>query len=499
MRRFILLIALLFACPTFSEAQTVVRRSDLTVMLDNQLYYLHTVRRKETLYSIAAAYGTTVKDIVEKNPFAETEIKPGQTLLVPSIRKDEPSKPATTPSVEQQTTPPADGGSKSEHLPFITDDYELPQYGDQGDEISAENPIIDTVVERVTFGQVKPIDRYRPIKVVMMLPFGGMRGEENFVDFYRGASLAFDQIDRSGTDMLVEIISTSASPSVVQQIIAGGKLDDADMIIGPVYSEIFEIVADYAVDRRIPIISPLGSVGAANNAMVVEVAPTELTKWAKLIPVFNDPRSNVILVTSATATDTSALWQIEPLLPQGVQRIDYAGKATNVGVLSGSLRRDMKNVIVAPLSDESLIENLLSRYSSINIGGRNDITVVGTPRWARFNNMNLELFFKLSVTYPTTYFFDRLDEGVGEFYRTYISRYESLPTLYSFRGYDVMMIFGRAIAQKRERMFDDVVAGKIKLLQVPYKFHQVGDEASKIVNSEWALVQYLPSFRIEVL
>lgn len=494
MRWLLLLLALMFTAPISVEAQNTVRRSDLTVMLDGQLYFLHTVRRKDTLYSIAAAYGVTPAQIIEKNPFAQTEIRPNQTLLIISQKKAEEKTEEKTASTQVAPSPSSPATLASPQ--FV--DYEL-TYGDQGAEVEATDSVdADSTVDRITFGLTKPIDAHRPIRIAMMLPFGGARSEDNFVDFFRGASLAFDHISASGAQITIDVISTSASPDVVEQLISQGRLADADMIIGPVYADVFEIVARYATAKRIPIISPLGSAGSADNAMVVEVAPAEANRWDKLVPLFTDARSNVILVTSPTATDTAALLQLQSLLPSSAQTISFDGKKTPVNVLSSALCRDMRNVIIAPLTDESLVENLLSRFSSINVGGRSEITVVGTPRWSRFNSMNLELFFKLSVVYPTTYFFDRLDERVGEFYRNYVGRYSSLPTLYSLRAYDVMMIFGGALADERERMFYPITDGSIRVLQVPYRFVQQGDDASKIINTEWAIVQYLPSFRIEV-
>lgn len=501
MRWILLIIAIIFVTPDQASAQAVVRRSTLTVMLDAELHYLHTVRRKETLYSIAAAYGVTVNQIAEKNAFVESGIKAGQTLIIPKIESrqsagqqinqsipiaaKEPDKQFVEPTVKQEPLLPVD------------DSDDLDDYGDQGREVS-DSSIVDPIAERIVFGPIKQIDRSGPMKVVMMLPFGGTKDESNFVDFFRGATLAFDQIAASGAQMVVEVISTSASTSVVNELIARGALADADLIIGPVYAEVFELVAAYASARRVPIISPLGSAGRANNSMVVEVSAPESTKWDKLATLLGDTNANVVLVTSETLTDSVSLAQLEQLLPASTQRIMYEGKVSGINILSEALRRDMKNVFVVPIGNETLVESLLSRLSTLNATGRNNIAVVGTSRWGRFANMNLELFFKLSVTYPTTYFFDRMDERVGQFYRQYVTSYSSLPTLYSLRGYDVMMIFGGALATAHERVLYSITQSPFKVLQVPYSFSQSGDDASKIINTDWALVQYLPNFKIEV-
>lgn len=53
-------------------------------VIDGQTYYLHTVKKGETLFSIANAYGVLQKDIVAANPSAFTGIRIGEELRIPA-------------------------------------------------------------------------------------------------------------------------------------------------------------------------------------------------------------------------------------------------------------------------------------------------------------------------------------------------------------------------------------------------------------------------------
>ncbi|MBR3286351.1 MAG: LysM peptidoglycan-binding domain-containing protein [Bacteroidales bacterium] len=53
-------------------------------VIDGQTYYLHTVKKGETLFSIANAYGVLQKDIVAANPNAFTGIRIGEELRIPA-------------------------------------------------------------------------------------------------------------------------------------------------------------------------------------------------------------------------------------------------------------------------------------------------------------------------------------------------------------------------------------------------------------------------------
>ncbi len=64
-------------------AKIEVQRSTEKVLIGGKVYYVHVVKKNETLYSIAKAYNVTVNDITSINPAAVVEIKPDQVLRIP--------------------------------------------------------------------------------------------------------------------------------------------------------------------------------------------------------------------------------------------------------------------------------------------------------------------------------------------------------------------------------------------------------------------------------
>jgi len=65
------------------KAQVVVERSKDKVTISGSAYYVHQVKKGETVYSISKAYGITVEDLDRENPPAVYGIKEGQTLRIP--------------------------------------------------------------------------------------------------------------------------------------------------------------------------------------------------------------------------------------------------------------------------------------------------------------------------------------------------------------------------------------------------------------------------------
>lgn len=75
--RYALLSCLLFAIPFFGMAQQTG-------------YFLHTISKGQSLYSIAAMYNVTTEEIISLNPGSEKMIKAGDTLKIPQAQT--PSK-----------------------------------------------------------------------------------------------------------------------------------------------------------------------------------------------------------------------------------------------------------------------------------------------------------------------------------------------------------------------------------------------------------------------
>ena len=63
---------------------TPVEKSDQKIIHRGKVFYIHTVKAGQTIYSICKAYGVAKEDIADANPGESIEvIKPGQVLKIP--------------------------------------------------------------------------------------------------------------------------------------------------------------------------------------------------------------------------------------------------------------------------------------------------------------------------------------------------------------------------------------------------------------------------------
>ena len=69
---------------------TKVEISTEKAKINNKVYYIHTIIKGQTLYSISKAYNVTIEQIKEANPSVTEELKTGSVLYIP----DTPATPA---------------------------------------------------------------------------------------------------------------------------------------------------------------------------------------------------------------------------------------------------------------------------------------------------------------------------------------------------------------------------------------------------------------------
>lgn len=96
----IIILVSILVCTTV-KSQVIVERSKDKVIISGTAYFIHQVKKGETTYSIAKAYGIAVGDLTRENPPAVYGINEGQTLRIP-VRLVTDSKPSDTVTIKRE-------------------------------------------------------------------------------------------------------------------------------------------------------------------------------------------------------------------------------------------------------------------------------------------------------------------------------------------------------------------------------------------------------------
>ena len=440
------------------EQEITQYKEHLDNFSDNYIH--HIVEGKETVYGLSRQYGISEEQFLLLNPDVSKEgLKIGAIVKLPKI-----SEPNPEPSTEQNTIHTQEQEFNQTHF----DSFNTASYNDKS------------------------------LRMALMLPFT-TNGKENhsFVDFYRGVIIALEEIRRDNQlDISLSVVDTERSEEKVFHALNNPEFESVNLIIGPVYDNTFNAAASFAMRRNIPIVSPLAQV-SSENPNVFQIAP-EKAERIELLKRYLQTERNIIVIRPEKFLDTEFASEIMPLLPDEKKFIEYHD-TTAITLFDESLSLEQENLIITLSTNETLTEEILARISSSqnNIAATKNVTpkiqILGSSKLSRFENIDKELYFKLNVIYPTNYHTDRSNPKVTTFDKLFIEKFNTLPTPFAYRGYDVAMLFVTNISGN---LGDNLTMGRFLFLQMPYNF--VRTQTGKYVNNCWQLVRYRNNYTIEL-
>jgi LysM repeat protein/ABC-type branched-subunit amino acid transport system substrate-binding protein len=84
---FVIVFYLSEFCPVYAQSEpTPVEKSTEKILYQGKVYFIHTVKKGQTLYSISRAYNVTAQDITSANPGIQfNPLSEGQSLHIPAI------------------------------------------------------------------------------------------------------------------------------------------------------------------------------------------------------------------------------------------------------------------------------------------------------------------------------------------------------------------------------------------------------------------------------
>lgn len=487
-------------------------------------FILHTVEAHETLYAISKRYGISVETLLEDNENLDpTHLTIGGTLLV---RKKEVGKTSNAENLaeleeykEKLNSVPTDGfryyvvrpGDTMYSLAHAnrTTEQTLSELNEglssatlkagaiiklptADAPATAEQPA-DTLTVRPPAEKLLTLALDAALRLSLLLPATtDGRPNASYTEFYQGFLLGVDQLRRDGRSVRLDVFDTAHDPAKVTTLVADSALTRSQLIVGPVYEDELAPVLRIAEQEGIPVVSPLATIDHTHSDVLFQMAPDPAQKYAKLARPLNSGRRVVLIYSQHT--DTAFEQAVKALIPDvGYETFRYE-QGSNIGSILSA--RDSALLVVLSGKEtevDSILAALASASSNIIARGHSapQYDVIGGPHWNRFDNIDRNLFFKNRVNFISTYHAKRDDERIRTFDNRYISAFGSLPTLYSYRGYDAAVLFGSAMFDDINSFFDDET---FTPLQTPYRFTRTAD--GNRVNTEWVRVVYNDNYTI---
>lgn len=286
-------------------------------------FIIHLIQADETLYSISKKYKVEIAEIIELNSASINKLTIGTELKIPS--KNEKSS-STSKNSEESSSKQTD----------------------------STNTLLNSNLTTHQFSKNKNI------RIAFLLPFMLSQDKKDanidrFLDFYAGALIAIKQAKEKGISFEIHTFDTEKSEEKIAEILSNSELKTMDLIIGPAFTNLVSLVADFAKENKIntliPFTSKISDIGT--NPYLFQFNPGADAELIFATDLFLKKHKNTNLIFAElpgiSSMDDGKTWaeKLKRNL-KSVNRAYSTAELTNTETmnLSSIVRPDAKNIII---------------------------------------------------------------------------------------------------------------------------------------------------------
>lgn len=314
---------------------------------------------------------------------------------------------------------------------------------------------VSAVFEEEDFIYKDEIEEGVSIKAAIMLPFraaelDSLSSNEIFrnsklanivTDFYLGAEIAIDSLRKQGVELNIDVFDTGGKSTKINTIVANNNLKENDVIIGPLYSEEVEFLAEKV---NTSIVFPVYSKNQSKftSKRIIKTSPNKDLFRDKLLEYieenFND--GNIIIVGDGKANSNYSSNKIREILKSHdsinsvhviMPKDGYIKKSKFTDVL----KPNMKNVVVMTTSDNIVVASAIN--SLISLPKNTTVNVFTFDKISAFTKVDNGKLAQLSFTYVSDEYIREDSFKAMDFNNKYLAKNGVLPSYYATKGFDI--------------------------------------------------------------
>lgn len=215
------------------------------------------------------------------------------------------------------------------------------------------------------------------------------------IDFYVGAQLAADTLDKMGTKVSIHVLDSKGKFMNLENLIAGGSLDSADCIIGNIGGNDLKIAADFAKSKKINFISAVSPNDANqfHNPYFTLLQPrlsTHIQRLRKLIDL-KYSNKNIIFIHKDNEAENNAFLYYKNDVTTSTNKLKEIVQPTDdldMDKILPLLDKGGDNLIVlANLNAKTALQNLESLHALTAEGY--PLVVFGMPTWENIRPLRI--------------------------------------------------------------------------------------------------------------
>lgn len=313
----------------------------------------------------------------------------------------------------------------------------------------------------------------------------------SLVSFWEGAQMALDEYETGFQRINVIAKDITYDNGKLIRIMEDEELmSQVDLIIGPFFASQFEIAANYAKNRHIPIVNPFTSKQSIldDNEYVYKVQSSEEAMAEMVRDRMSRNGESEVLLWTEKGADIPELRNCERYFTQLDIPYEFVLDGDKTSVKSHIHQN--KSYMVFPFFQMNTTVIAKMRTLGIENDFPNTFFVI-PEEWLEIDALEVDYLNKLNVHFFSDYFVNEENDNSLVFISNFIEKYNTPPDLkrFSFQGYDITKYFV-------ELMLHDFDASQVRYAPVAMKFNFQKTENGGYENHGVFLLQ-LKNYKIQ--
>ena len=279
-------------------------------------------------------------------------------------------------------------------------------------------------------------------------------------DYFLGMQVARQQLKSEGILINIQAYDVGNEEDKILEMVNNVHFRQSDLIFGPLYSQTFEMVADYANINNIALLNPLATDSSllVNGKLVYLAHPslqTQVRQAVRLAKTKNRfPQAAIYYGHNAKDSTMAFTYRAELIRAGGkvLEMKEVEGSASEMNERISYFETEKPNHVVLFSTDVKAGPALMGALADRKLNG---LPVIAVANSFDFNRVRPRGYGGNLYLIETDYV-DIMKDNVKIFQKDYFDKTNTLPSVYSYQGYDQLLFFGRMIGKYNERMKDGI-------------------------------------------
>lgn len=274
------------------------------------------------------------------------------------------------------------------------------------------------------------------------------------LDFYQGFKLGLEELGEKGSKFSLNVIDSEDDNFRNTILASSGSVKNANLIVGPVYPKEIKAFSQSFKDKSVLQISPLAATLASEFAIpnLVSLTPSIrahseiMAKYVSKQYAFGD----VVLVYNIQDGDSKQFLDNFASEALGYNKSLQIKVVTSIAELNENLVVAGTNHIVCGTTNRNQIRALLADMDVQSTESGYEFKLYGHPNWAKLTFGDYSNIDRYELTVTTSSLVDESAERTRKFDYNYKTKFQVIPSDFSYKGYDAAMYFGGLLTKYGE-------------------------------------------------